>query len=423
METEAFLSADQIKRRSEACLSVDPESEATIGDASSSSSKNKRKKKSAALLFVFAVLLGIVGFVFVPTVDTHVFEEAKNGTGKTTDDDFIAETKDGITKTKISDDTGVNNNSPWAGVLPENLSCKNFDEEEEKKHDPEKQEFVRNLNYDDVERFVLFFGFARSGSSWIGSVLDASPNALIANELGALDLYANRHWTRKDLFHKLASNSFLCGKYGRIQAYDYSIPGLWQGKLRGGDKLRVIGDKQAGQTSKLMREKFGRRPWENEADAASQRRAFERFFAAVKAKPRIVLVLRNPFDKISTTVMRKAQAKNTSSEDAIHGYIDEASKEALALYKENMWASKNLGTPDQWHVMTMENFAANTEEELERLCEFVGIECPPTMVAEVVNRTHHEVHHTFDMVNWNENQTRLMNEYIRSELSEYYEAR
>ena len=58
---------------------------------------------------------------------------------------------------------------------------------------------------------------------------------------------------------------------------------------------------------------------------------------------------------------------------AIKEYIDENFQGTLPLYKDNIWAS-NLSRPDQWYVMTMENFATKTKEGLGRFCDFYGIE-------------------------------------------------
>ena len=89
-------------------------------------------------------------------------------------------------------------------------------------HDAEEMHnFVDNLNFEDVQRYVMFLSFARAGHSWIGSVLDAAPNALVANEYGIFETFKKerRNMTRDSLFEGIAKNSFLCGKYGRIHVY------------------------------------------------------------------------------------------------------------------------------------------------------------------------------------------------------------
>ena len=56
--------------------------------------------------------------------------------------------------------------------------------------------FFKSPDFDNVIRFVTFFDFPRSWHTWIDYVLDASPNALVANEVGALQIY-DKHISKK----------------------------------------------------------------------------------------------------------------------------------------------------------------------------------------------------------------------------------
>ena len=281
--------------------------------------------------------------------------------------------------------------------------------------------FLKSLDFDNVNRFVMFFGFARSGHSWIGSLLDASPNALIGNEVDALRMY-NTKINKTETFSKLARSSFFCGKYDRLQAYNYTIPGLWQGKVR--DKLEVIGDKRGGRSTYTLLQ-LGSNPWENERDARAQKKYFDGFLRYLKVEPRIIVVLRNPFDMIATKLLRtienEERQRHPMNEERLRHLMNELVGSTLREYKEVLWAVKNLGDPRQWHVMTMENFATNTEKELLSLCKFTGVDCPPDMIAKVVEKTHHEVHHTKHMIQWKSSQEKVVSDYIKENLSLYYD--
>ena len=191
--------------------------------------------------------------------------------------------------------------------LQKNLgSCSGFNPRSDKDEE-EMDNFVDDLNFADVQRYVMFISFARAGHSWIGSVLDAAPNALVANEYGAMNRFLigkrKKNLMTKDLlFEGLAKNSFLCGKYGRIQVYDYSIPGLWQGKLGDGQKMDVIGDKKGGNVGKVL-SSFGK-PWEDESAAEALQKFMQGFRDVVKVPLRVVIVLRNPFNLIATAHFR-----------------------------------------------------------------------------------------------------------------------
>ena len=274
-------------------------------------------------------------------------------------------------------------------------------------HDAEEMHnFVDNLNFEDVQRYVMFLSFARAGHSWIGSVLDAAPNALVANEYDTISTFMKnrRNMTQDMLFKELAKNSFLCGKYGRIQVYNYSIPGLWQGKLGDGKTIEVIGDKKGGITMVLL-SSFGK-PWKDKHAAEALEKFLQDFRDFVKVPLRVVIVLRNPFDIIATQHLRSGRKR-----------ID--SILLLNRYERIMWVSENLFEPKEVHVMTMESFASDTERELKLLCEFVGIQCPSNMIQKVNNLTHHTPHSTYGLVEWRKDQVMEINRFIVTYLSTY----
>ena len=278
--------------------------------------------------------------------------------------------------------------------------------------------FVDDLNFADVQRYVMFISFARAGHSWIGSVLDAAPNALVANEYGAMNRFLigkrKKNLMTKDLlFEGLAKNSFLCGKYGRIQVYDYSIPGLWQGKLDDGQKMDVIGDKKGGNVGKVL-SSFGK-PWEDESAAEALRKFMLEFRDVVKVPLRVVIVLRNPFNLIATQHLRTRE-ENVKVEKRIgSSFVNEV----LNRYRVIIWASENLFQPNEVHTMTMESFATDTKTELKLLCEFVGIQCPSNMMQQVNNQTYHTPHSTFELAEWKDDQVKEINDFIITHLSEY----
>src|SRR5262245_36859172 len=65
---------------------------------------------------------------------------------------------------------------------------------------------ARRRTFAAVETFCLFVGYPRSGHSIIGSLLDAHPNAIIADELDALK-YVQAGFNQNQLFYLLLRNS------------------------------------------------------------------------------------------------------------------------------------------------------------------------------------------------------------------------
>ena len=116
--------------------------------------------------------------------------------------------------------------------------------------------------YNGVETFVLFIGYARSGHSLIGAILDAHPEIIIPHEWNAInkwDYY--KHTSRGNhgdkiktrLFFDLHSLSRFQAMFGNRAAsdskgnhYSYYVPGQWQGTYR--DKIKVCKEQGRGRT-------------------------------------------------------------------------------------------------------------------------------------------------------------------------------
>ena len=102
----------------------------------------------------------------------------------------------------------------------------------------------------DVDTMLMFIGYPRSGHTLIGSLIDAHPNMVIANEyniLGTWENYTSEHRNRQYLFEQLYANSFVEAHHGDRSSkgclpktkYKYLIPNQWQGKFNGKIKVSV----------------------------------------------------------------------------------------------------------------------------------------------------------------------------------------
>eukprot|EP00588_Corethron_pennatum_P008945 CAMPEP_0194276742 /NCGR_PEP_ID=MMETSP0169-20130528/9247_1 /TAXON_ID=218684 /ORGANISM="Corethron pennatum, Strain L29A3" /LENGTH=325 /DNA_ID=CAMNT_0039020523 /DNA_START=564 /DNA_END=1541 /DNA_ORIENTATION=+ len=294
-------------------------------------------------------------------------------------------------------------------------SCRDFIPQT--KHDAlEMEKYINGLNFEKVKSYVMFLGTPRSGHSWIGSCLDAAPDSMIANEFDAWKSFVENNYTaRQDFFADLSKNSYLCGKYGRMQVYNYTIPGMWQGKLRY-NRQWVVGDKKGGGSTKLLARLFGNQPWLNDEMATAQKTFFANFVNFVKVPSKFIIVLRNPFNTIATCSRYK--------DKQLRNYLPKVSnKKMYDILNETLqdfWAKDNFGELDQWHVVTMESFANNTKYEMRALCKFVGITCPPALVNAIDNQTYHIVHDTFNLVSWTKPQIEHINLFISKYLSRFY---
>ncbi|HEX2142067.1 MAG TPA: sulfotransferase [Candidatus Limnocylindria bacterium] len=142
-----------------------------------------------------------------------------------------------------------------------------------------------------VRTYCLFIGHPRSGHSIVGALLDAHPEMVVSDELDALR-YVSAGFTRDQvLFLSLRTARHQAAhqrrKLGRGGTYSYHVEGQWQGRFR---ELRVVGDSRAGWTVRRL-----------SSDPALLRR-LERRMRPLQL--RFIHVVRNPFDNISTMVIR-----------------------------------------------------------------------------------------------------------------------
>ena len=149
-----------------------------------------------------------------------------------------------------------------------------------------------------IKKFVFFVGYARSGHSIIGTLMDSHPHVVISNEFfifrkfSELNRARNSTW-RNHLFNLLYRKSVRDAGKSRDnekKGYALGVKGLWQGQFK--DYIEVIGDKSGGMTT---------------LNYLGAREEFVRNYRKLKEKVavpiRIIHALRNPFDIISTKVI------------------------------------------------------------------------------------------------------------------------
>jgi hypothetical protein len=199
--------------------------------------------------------------------------------------------------------------------------------------------------FSDVQAYCMFLGYPRSGHSLVGALLNAHPEAVIAHELDALS-YVGRGVGRHRLFALLLQRDRWFVRSGSEWfGYDYRVPNQWQGRFR---RLRVIGDKKGGTSaSRLIK-------------APHLLADLQRL---VGIPVRIIHVVRNPYDNISTMSMRNGRGleKNLDTYfslcDCIAGLIARSPQLSLTTVRH-------------------EDIIQEPAENLRRLCRKLGLTCP-----------------------------------------------
>lgn len=225
----------------------------------------------------------------------------------------------------------------------------------------------RPWRFRDVRRYCMFVGYPRSGHSLVGSLLDAHPNIVIAQEADALK-FVRAGFGRRTIYPLLLRNSkVMLDERGREwSGYSYHVPGQWQGRY---EKLTVIGDKKAGRsTDRLIRSP----------------QLLDKLQTAVGVPLKLIHVVRNPFDNIAT--LARAHKKS----------LDEATDFYFALC-DGVLAIKQRATPQDLCEVHLESLIADAKTTLRTLCDFLEVsatdaylESCAAIVYESPNRTRHK---------------------------------
>jgi hypothetical protein len=203
-------------------------------------------------------------------------------------------------------------------------------------------------DFDQIERYLMFAGYPRSGHSLVGSLLNAHPDVVVSHQLNALR-YVENGFSRAQLFGMIFLSDARFEKKGRTgtkREYDYAVPGQWQGRYR---TLRVIGDKRGKGSSQAI---------------GADPQLLANLRDLVKVPVRCLHVLRNPYDSITT------MSKRTRSP------LDRTADRFFRL-ADGVVTIRSLLPPEAWHDLRHEDLIADPRAAVAGLCTFLGIEPHP----------------------------------------------
>ncbi len=213
--------------------------------------------------------------------------------------------------------------------------------------------------YDDVEVFCAFLGYTRSGSSFIGSMLDAHPHMAIPMEADALRM-VELGADRRTLFKGLTMRSAFVARFlgNRWTGYDFAVPGGHQGRW---ERLRVIGDKKARRTLRRIHHKP---------------ELLDRLRDTVQCELRMLHVIRNPFDSIATMHNRNRSVVKARRRAGTTGVVlPDLLDRKIASYFEQSRRMEEVRTTRNLEILNIyqERYLEEPIGGLARIIEFLGL--------------------------------------------------
>lgn len=242
--------------------------------------------------------------------------------------------------------------------------------------------------FNDVQTVCLFIGHVKSGGTMIGSLLDAHPSAIVADEIDMVR-YVEVGFRRDQIFHLLLKGSRRDALKGRVTArrltpYSFAVPGQWQGSFA---RLQVIGASRAGPTTRTL----GNRP-----------ELIRRLNQVMEgAAPKYVHVVRNPYDPISTMVVRGQR----TFENAIDDYF--------AQCRRLVELRSKVSAADVFEVR-YEEFVRNPVAHLEDVCHFLGLRADADYLSSAAGIIEASRPPERDMVRWTPDRISSVEEKIGS---------
>ena len=197
--------------------------------------------------------------------------------------------------------------------------------------------------FDDVETYLMFIGYPRSGHSLIGSILDAHPDAIISHELDVLK-FIKAGFTKKQIFYLILKNSNAFTKGGRKWfEYSYKVPNQWNGEFR---RLKAIGDKKGGRSTR----RFSENP-----------KLMDDFYRTINTKKiKFIHVFRNPYDNITSILKNSLNNRLIKSID-FYFYLCKSNEDIKNQIKNII-------------DIRFESLISDPKNYFKKICEFLDLD-------------------------------------------------
>lgn len=229
--------------------------------------------------------------------------------------------------------------------------------------------------FQDVEYYCLFVGHARSGGSLLGALVDAHPNAVIADEVDIFP-YLEAGFAREQVFHILLERSQHQASQGRSKAgretpHSFFVPDQWQGRY---ESLQVIGNRKAGISTQHLR----RNP-----DSYDQLRRL----LGDKINLKVIFSVRNPFDTVSTMHIRSGRELL----NGIDNYFSNCS--TIEVLRKSLPSTDFL-------AVRHETLLLDPATELKEICRFLGLPALPDYIQACSSILYQAPARSRSKVNW-----------------------
>ncbi len=253
--------------------------------------------------------------------------------------------------------------------------------------------FLNKKVFSNINFFCFFIGYPRSGHTLVAALLDAHPEVCMSMEVHALKL-VEEGYSRNQIFYIILNNSREVNKRLKNvwKGYSYSVPNQYQGNFT---SLKIIGDKKGGRSTSLFSKDFS---------------IYSRLFSNIKCPIKILHVIRNPFDNISTMIIRSKLNKFALSKEDFLSVINQYFK----LVEINSKIRNHAGFDifELYH----EDIINNPVSLLKDLLNFFELQYSNDYLKDCTSIIYHEPHRSRCDIEWPQE----LIDVVQSNISQYF---
>ena len=293
---------------------------------------------------------------------------------------------------------------------------------------PKLQAKFTPLNSSEINglRLLVFFvGFARSGHSIVGSLLDSHPDVIIAHEYkilkGVWKGSGNTKGAVLYLVNELYRNSYSSAARGwrsekrSTKSYTLDTSGGWQGRVR---RLKVVGDKAGENTVR-----------EHMHDTSRCPELVKMMNTTLGVTVKAIRVLRNTYDIITTKILYHtvtmneiASARNSNSRTVKYKQPALLARQTERFFQLTSQVNKmitecNLPVQD----VHLAGLIHRPRSVMKELCEAVQVECYSEYLDLCEQKVFKTLSKTRYVMEWSQSQIETVAQRIRAypEFSRY----
>ena len=251
-----------------------------------------------------------------------------------------------------------------------------------------------------VKTFILFIGFARSGSSILGALLDAHPHVVLSNEYMLIRKAASGN-PKDPVFNE--RRTLFSALYNRQQSllnrslintskgYSLYIQNSYMGTYK--DRIDVVGDKSGYQTNLLYIR-----------NSSYFFEVIQHLKDVVKAPIKFINPVRNPFDIIATQMLYDLGGKVLRHKANTHKIILDPNfiNCRVKRFEKEIWSIVEICESQQYEVLHvhLEDLVENARVEIFKICNFLGISCPEDYISACTEKLFQETSKTRHSIEW-----------------------